>query len=104
MLASNSRMVIGCLHLETEFSRPVPEHFHTRVGPLFAESLQAVGAPVLGLAWFDGRMEDVRSELDLEVKGIVQLGDLVDGTKYLFLADETEGAVLREGERVSGVA
>ena len=86
--------MIGCLHLETKLSRPVPDHFLACAGPLFAESLRAVGGPVLGLARFDGRMKDVRSEFDLEVEGIVQLGDFVDGAKYLFLADETEGAVL----------
>jgi len=58
-------------NLETKLSGPVPELFLARVGPLFAESLEAVGGPVLGLARLDGWVKDVGPELDLEVKGIL---------------------------------
>ena len=63
--------MIGCLHFETELSKPVLYLLLAGGGLLFAESLRAVGSPVLGLARLDGWVEDVRSELDLEVEGIV---------------------------------
>jgi len=81
-------------NFETELSKPVLDLLLAGGGLLFAKRLRAVGSPVLGLARLDGWVEDVGAELDLEVEGIVRLGDLVDGAEYLFLADETEGAVL----------
>lgn len=39
-------------------------------------------------------MKDIRSELDLEVEGIVRLGYFIDGAEDFLLPDETEGAVL----------
>ena len=50
-------------------------------------------------------MKDVRSVLDLEVEGVVLLGDFVDGAKDVLLSDETERTILwgdKWGERARG--
>ena len=39
-------------------------------------------------------MKDVRSVLDLEVEGVVLLGDFVDGAKDVLLSNETERTIL----------
>ena len=82
------------LHFETNVFTSFKELFPTSFGSLFAERVGAVSGPVLGLARLDGWMEDIRSKLDLEVKGVVLLGDFVDGAKDVLLADVTKGTIL----------
>ena len=82
------------LHFETNVFTPFKELFPTSFGPFLAERVGAVSGPVLGLARLDGWVEDIRSELDLEVEGVVLLGDFVDGAKDVLLADITKGTIL----------
>lgn len=64
-------MWLAGLHFETNVSGPLLKLFHAGAGPLLAVRVHAIGRSVLGLVWLDGCMDDVGSELDLEVKGIV---------------------------------
>ena len=89
------------LQLKTNVSAPLLNLFPASVDPLLAVRLRAIGGPVLRLVRPDGWMEDVRSELDLEVEGVVGPGDFVDGAKDFPLSDETKGTILwgERGER-----
>lgn len=84
-----------CLHFKTKISESLCELLLASIGSLLAKGVSAISDPVLGLARFDGRMEYVRSVLDLEVKGVVLLGDLFNGAKDVFLTDVTEGTILQ---------
>jgi hypothetical protein len=84
------------LHFETDLFAPLFELFSTSTGPLLAIRVRVIRDPVLGLVWLDGRMEDVRSVLDLEVEGVELLGDLVNGAKNVLLPNEAERTILWE--------
>jgi hypothetical protein len=64
------------------------------VEPFLAIGVYAIRGPVLGLVRADGRMEDVRGVLDLEVEGVVFIGNFLDGAKDVLLSGETEGTIL----------
>ena len=64
-------MWLAGLHFKTNVSAPLFKLFHAGAGPLLAILLHAIRVPVLGLVRLDGWMEDIGSEFDLEVKGIV---------------------------------
>jgi len=80
-------------NFETDLFAPLSELFSTSTGPLLAIHVRAIRGPVLGLVWLDGRMEDVRSVLDLEVESVELLGDLVNGAKDVLLSNETERTI-----------
>lgn len=79
--------------LKTKISESLYELLFASVGSLFAKGVSAVGGPVLGLTRLDGRVKYVRPVLDLEVEGVVLLGDLFNGAKDVFLADVTERTI-----------
>jgi len=66
----SSRWLAG-LHFETNGSGSLLKLFRARAGPLLAKRVHTVGGPVLGLVRLDGWMENIRSELDLEVESVV---------------------------------
>lgn len=80
-------------NFKTKISESLCELLLASIGSLLTKGVSAISDPVLGLARFDGRMEYVRSVLDLEVKGVVLLGDLFNGAKDVFLTDVTEGTI-----------
>ena len=59
------------IHFETKGPGPVSDLFPAGIGLLLAVHLHEIGVPVLRLVRLDGRIEDIRSKLDLEVKGVV---------------------------------
>lgn len=67
--------------------------FPATTGSLLAKGCSVISGPVLGLTRLDGRVEYVRPVLDLEVEGVVLLGDLFDGAKDVFLADVAERTI-----------
>jgi hypothetical protein len=65
------QMWLADSHFETNGPAPLHGLFDAGVGPLFTVRVCVIGGPVLGLIRLDGRMEGIRSELDLEVEGVV---------------------------------
>jgi hypothetical protein len=82
------------LHFKADVFAPFKELFPASCGPFLAERVGAIGGPVLGLARLDGWVEDIRSELDLEVESVVLFGDFVDSAKDVLLSDVTKGTIL----------
>jgi hypothetical protein len=88
----------GGSHLETDVSGSLLILFRAGLGPLLAIRLRVVDRLVLRLVRLDRRVEDIRPVLDLEMEGVVRLGDFFNSAEDLLLSDVAEGAVLWGGE------
>jgi hypothetical protein len=58
-------------NFESNGPAPLLRLFHACLDPLFAVRVYAIGGSVLRLVRLEGRMEDIRSVLDLEVERVV---------------------------------